>query len=152
MKGTVLAHDLEEQVLRLLRADPPLSQRKISRLTGVSRGTIAQRAREGRRPPRQIAQAFIESLPRGPVERCPVHGFLVKTPCLACRLESIGRRLRPLARTRDGDPLALDLRGDDLVRYRGVKRQMLERLAREAEESRELRVESRESEENCDEL
>ena len=77
-----------------LLAQGTLSQRKIARQLGVSRGTVSAIAR-GKRPDyaqrhRRSAADFV--FPAGPVERCPGCGALVQMPCLACRIKALKRR------------------------------------------------------------
>jgi hypothetical protein len=78
------------EIERLL-ADGTFSQRKIAKMTGISRavvGTIAAGSRpdyEARRLERQ--QNLPE--PLGPVGRCPGCGGLVYTPCIVCRVRRI---------------------------------------------------------------
>lgn len=73
-----------------------LSQRKIARRVGVSRGTVNAIAR-GRRPDyaarsEQAAEDFIP--PGGLRARCPGCGGMVQMPCLACHVRAIEDRGR----------------------------------------------------------
>src|ERR1700731_3679163 len=92
----MLAESLVAHVAELL-ADGRISQRKIARLTGVSRGTVGAIAR-GRRPldlrPKGPDEVF--SRPLAPPIRCRGCGGKVYMPCLLCRvraLAAIERRL-----------------------------------------------------------
>lgn len=76
------------EVERLL-AEGQLSQRKIARVVGVSRGVIGLIAR-GERPDysaRQQDQA--ELVPLGPIERCPGCGGRVYVPCRLCHVRKL---------------------------------------------------------------
>ena len=96
--------------IRDLLAGGELSQRKIARRVGVSRGTVNAIAR-GSRPNyaarrREPAGDFIA--PTGLPVRCPGCGGMVQMPCLLCRVREIkvgragGRtRLRALSRAVD---------------------------------------------------
>lgn len=72
--------------IRRLLAEGQLSQRKIAKLTGISRATIGAIA-SGRRPdyePRQADDLF--DRPQGPPRRCRNCGGLVYLPCKLCRV------------------------------------------------------------------
>jgi len=64
------------------------SQRKIAKMTGVSRGTVSAIALGRKKLVRyMVAQedaGFVS--PRGPHRRCPICGAKTKMPCLACQL------------------------------------------------------------------
>jgi hypothetical protein len=65
-----------------------LSQRKIARRLGVSRGTVNAVAL-GKRP--EASRRHREEAlppPLGPVVRCPGCGGLVHSPCLLCRVRA----------------------------------------------------------------
>jgi hypothetical protein len=85
-----------EQIQRML-TDERLSQRKIAKLTGVSRATVAGVA-DGSRPDysaRQVERQTLLDEPTGPPVRCPGCGGRVYAPCRLCRV----RRLKEEART-----------------------------------------------------
>lgn len=89
----MIAPGVVDEIHRLL-AEGRLSQRKIARAVGVSRGTVGAIAR-GQRPerrPRARQRADEVVAPRGPVRRCPECGGLVYTPCLACQVRALLRR------------------------------------------------------------
>jgi len=71
--------------MRLL--DEGMSQRKIARVTGISRGTIG-RIHSGERgetcPARLSRRQPDEYVPNGEIEKCPTCGHRVVHPCLAC--------------------------------------------------------------------
>lgn len=84
-----------DQIKRLLR-EGTLSQRRIARRVGVSRGTVNAIAR-GRRPDDHARREREDRsvVPSGPVRRCRTCGGMVQMPCLACRVRSIKQgRLR----------------------------------------------------------
>jgi hypothetical protein len=80
---------LVEEIKRRLKGGR-LSQRKIARQLGVSRGTVNAIAR-GKRPDygahKEPSDGFVA--PSGPAVRCPGCGGKVQMPCLACRLRMI---------------------------------------------------------------
>ncbi len=81
-----------ELVERLL-ADDKLSQCKIAKLAGVSRGTVAGIA-NGSRPDyssQQVVESELEE-PTGPLIHCPGCGGRVYAPCHLCRVRRIKGR------------------------------------------------------------
>lgn len=132
----MIAPELVQHVERLL-AEGRLSQRKIAKLTGLSRGTVGAIA-TGRRPDYEaLRRRRQEQEPperTGPPQRCPGCGALVLMPCLACELKSDARGA---PKRRPGPPsghpdaiLELDLRPEHRARYERV------RARREAEAER----------------
>ena len=82
----MIATDLIAEIQRLL-AEGKLSQRKIAKLTGVSRGTVGAVANGKRQVrPREVDcwEAGLEPQP-GPPQHCPGCGGLVYLPCRLCR-------------------------------------------------------------------
>ncbi len=74
---------LVEEICRLLE-EGDLSQRKIAKKLGVSRGTVSalatgRRGAYGREPKDDAPETL------GPPERCPGCGMLVVLPCVYCR-------------------------------------------------------------------
>ena len=74
-----------EEIDRLLR-DDQLSQRKIAKQLGVSRGTVAavatgRRGMYGKEPEDETSRSLA---PQSPPVRCPGCGFLIYMPCLVC--------------------------------------------------------------------
>ncbi len=117
--GTVV--DLVRQLL----ADGTLSQRKIAKLTGVSRGSVAAIA-SGRRPDyAERVPSIEEEEPTGPPERCPVCGGMVFMPCKLCQTRQAmaeDRRLRSkrgMAETPEW--IEFDLRPEHRARYEEVR-------------------------------
>jgi transcriptional regulator with XRE-family HTH domain len=87
-----------EQIGELLRSGS-LSQRKIARCLGVSRGTVNAIAL-GKRPDyeaRRRRPAHDITAPSGPFVRCPTCGARAQMPCLACQI-----RLLAVCRRRAG--------------------------------------------------
>ncbi len=88
---------LEMAVVREIRdllATGELSQRKIARRIGVSRGTVNAIA-QGKRPDdgaRHGGSADELFRPQGLPERCPGCGGMVLMPCLACHVRTIRDR------------------------------------------------------------
>ncbi len=114
------------QEIRRLLAEGRLSQRKIARLTGVSRGTISAIA-SGKRPDYQQLRRARQGEPLEPAEppeRCPGCGGMVYQPCRYCRARSLAARLpRPAAPPRDqppGELLGLRLKDEHRLRYEAI--------------------------------
>lgn len=76
-------------VIERLLVDPTLSQRKIAKMVGVSRATVAGIA-NGTRPDyaSRTARGYLHE-PTGPVVRCPGCGGRVYSPCHLCRVRRI---------------------------------------------------------------
>ena len=95
------------QEAELLLAEGKLSQRKIARLVGSSRASVASIA-DGSRPDyealRRERGADLE--PLGPVERCPECGGKVYMPCRLCRIRRLKAEERA-ARNRKIEQVAL---------------------------------------------
>jgi hypothetical protein len=99
----MIAACVVKEIQDMLRAGT-LSQRKIARRMGVSRGTVTAIAlgRRCDRPARKRTEEF--DFPSGPPLRCPGCGGLVQMPCLLCRLRAMRQRARrPLERCADSD-------------------------------------------------
>ena len=116
----MIAADLIAEIQRLL-AEGKLSQRKIAKLTGVSRGTIGAVA-NGKRElrPREVDcwEAGLEPQP-GPPQHCPGCGGLVYLPCRLCRTrEFLAAHPVPRLPSRPQGPLQLELQEDHAVRLR----------------------------------
>ena len=104
------------------------SQRKIARVTGVSRGSVAAIASGSRRDGNVPSSASDDAAaaPSGPPSRCRECGGLVYMPCLLCRL----RKQRPRAATRGrsaafSGSARLDLRPEHRERYEEVRSRRL---------------------------
>ena len=78
------------QQIRRLAAGASLSQRKIARRLGVSRGTVIAIAL-GRRPDYAADKGGSEdfSSSPGPPRRCPGCGGMVTMPCLLCNIRGL---------------------------------------------------------------
>jgi transcriptional regulator with XRE-family HTH domain len=129
----MIAPQVVADVRRLL-TEERLSQRKVARLTGVSRSTIAAIV-SGKRPDYELLQRLREAdweEPGGPAVRCPGCGHRVYMPCQLCRLrERLAEKRRstgsanaiplhrPLAET--FEPLGVDLRAEHRARYEEVR-------------------------------
>lgn len=85
----MLAIGKVKEVERLL-AEGRLSQRKIARAVGVSRGVVSIIA-SGKRPDYEARRLRnrVDQEPLGPIERCPGCGGRVYTPCRLCRVRSL---------------------------------------------------------------
>ncbi len=85
----MLAPSKVKEVEQLL-AEGQLSQRKIAKRTGVSRGTVGAIA-SGERPDydERLRARAEELQPLGPVERCRTCGGRVHMPCRLCRVRKI---------------------------------------------------------------
>lgn len=94
--------------IRRLLTEEKLSQRRVAKLTGISRGTIGAIA-SGRRPDYDTlppGAGEVEEDPCGPPERCSGCGGLVYMPCRLCR-----QRARMARLARPTPPVVADLRG-----------------------------------------
>jgi len=92
----MIAPAVVDEIRRLL-GEGRLSQRKIAREVGVSRGTVHAIARGKRpdRPARPLRRVGEVIEPTGPVRRCPECGAKVFTPCLACQVRALARGRGP---------------------------------------------------------
>jgi hypothetical protein len=92
----MISFAVEDEIKRLL-GEGRLSQRKIARRVGVSRGTVNAIARGKRADyqPRRPGPGEDVLAPSGRPARCTTCGGLVQMPCLACRVRALqedGRR------------------------------------------------------------
>lgn len=85
----MIAPGIVEEIKRLL-AEGKLSQRKIAKVTGISRATIGAIA-SGKRPDYQPRSRDEDDYfrPTGPAVRCPGCGGKVYLPCRLCRVRAI---------------------------------------------------------------
>ena len=86
----MIATALVEEVRRMLR-EGRISQRKIARRLGVSRGTVNAIARGRRRDDSAGGRGREEAdftPPTGLPRRCPGCGGLAQMPCLACYIRA----------------------------------------------------------------
>ena len=85
----MIARAVVEQIRQLL-GEQSLSQRKIARHLGVSRGTVLAIA-QGRRPDYAADKEGDEdfSSSPGPPRRCPGCGGMVTMPCLLCKIRGL---------------------------------------------------------------
>ena len=119
----MLAPSMVLEIRRLL-AEGIFSQRKIARLTGVSRGSVGAIA-SGKRPDYELRSRVEDKFerPAGPPRRCPTCGGMVYMPCRLCALR---RRLAAKGRSRRPQPwpqglLGLELRDEHRRRYERVR-------------------------------
>ena len=125
-----LAQETVDHVQRLLIAGiggEPLSHRKIARMMGVSRSTVNLIASGQRRLKMPREPDLIQDAASGPVRRCPVHGTLVRMPCLACKIEALSRRYRRPNPERGDSMIRLELHGGERLRYEQVRRRAMGR-------------------------
>lgn len=115
--------------IRRLLAGGDYSQRKIARMTGVSRGTIGAIAL-GRRPDYESRSKEEDetALPLGPLGRCKICGAKVYLPCRLCELRrqlALERKKTPapgpIFASLPPEPLGLDLREEHRRRYEEVR-------------------------------
>ena len=83
----MIASQIIDEIQRLILSGS-LSQRKIARRLGVSRGTVNAVARGKRPAPGQRPCEDPLAAPSGPLVRCPGCGGLVRSPCLLCRVRA----------------------------------------------------------------
>jgi hypothetical protein len=88
----MIASTVVQQIRHLLE-EGDLSQRKIARRLGVSRGTVNAIA-QGRRPDYAAADGGRSEdvfSPTVPPRRCPGCGGMVYMPCLLCHIRAVKR-------------------------------------------------------------
>jgi len=124
----MIAPAVVQEVRRLL-AKGRLSQRKIARLTGISRGTVGAIA-AGKRPDHGLLGRAAKdefAAPTGPLQRCPGCGGMVYMPCRLCRTRALKARSSkppiPAWLMQLEEPLGLALREDDRARYEEIRSQ-----------------------------
>jgi len=125
----MLAPAIVEKIRHLID-EGRLSQRKIATLMRVSRGTIGRIA-SGERPDyeamRQRREDEQRDLPTGPLRRCDGCGAMVYLPCRACatRATMADKSAPQVFRLflQLDEPVGLNLRGTDRIRYEEVRRQ-----------------------------
>jgi len=115
----MLSDERIKEVMRLLDAGKH-SQRKIAKITGISR-IVIHRIASGKRKLRPVTKnaTWDEDRYKRPFERCPICGGRVQLPCIACVVRRLdkGRTLRV-----DGpEPLELALEDEHRKRYVKVK-------------------------------
>ena len=116
----MIAANIVTEVRRLL-AERKLSQRKIARRTGISRGSVGAIA-SGRRPDYEKPDRFAEEdeEPAGPPERCRNCGGMVYLPCRLCKArKTIAESRRSRTGDRNETP-ELNLRPEHHARYEEV--------------------------------
>jgi hypothetical protein len=111
------------EVKRLL-AEGSYSQRKIARMTGVSRTTvrvIASGKRRDRDTPAREPRMGLDK-PTGPPRRCPGCGGLVYMPCRLCHVRELiaESRVAPRGPRPEGRP-QLELSGNEQARCEQVR-------------------------------
>jgi len=114
----MIAPGIVTEVRRLLNQGL-LSQRKIARALGISRGSVGAIA-SGRRPDYAPPAEEAEDEPTGPPQRCPGCGAMVFAPCRLCRLQKQPRSSRRNVMFDDAIRLELNLRPDHRARYERV--------------------------------
>ena len=126
----MISQDKIDHVERLLK-DPRNTQRKISKITGVSRGMISLIA-NGQRKTYEAKQESHEFASSDVTVKCPTCGHRVKLPCLLCWLHA-----NPDAEASDeytskpkpGRWLGTELQGDELKRYLEIKAEVERKVA-----------------------
>lgn len=131
----MIAPSVVQEVRRLL-AEGSLSQRKIAKIAGISRGTVGAIA-SGRRPDyvsRRPTERDEFPEPAGPPQRCSGCGGMVYMPCRLCHARALkaGRSKPPIPQwlMQLDEPLGLDLKAADRARYEEVR---AERIRAESE-------------------
>ncbi|HEY4760059.1 MAG TPA: hypothetical protein VIH42_05705 [Thermoguttaceae bacterium] len=122
----IAEHVVDE--VKLLLADGGISQRKIAKITRVSRGTVGAIAAGRRRIRKRFKNEDDLLLPSGPFVRCLECGGMVHMPCHKCRTEKAmhidpAMHAQSLARLLSKiEPLGLDLKPSQKERYLEVRR------------------------------
>ncbi len=136
----MLATSQVNEIRRLLETGN-YSQRKIARMTGVSRGSIGAIA-GGRRPDyeNRLKEDDETGQPQGPPGRCETCGALVYPPCRLCTLRrqlALKRQIPPLpgplVESQPPEPLGLELRDEHRKRYEQVRRGRMKAERKERE-------------------
>jgi transcriptional regulator with XRE-family HTH domain len=132
----MIAPSVVQEIRRLL-AEGKLSQRKIAKTTGISRGTVGAIA-AGKRPDYEsLRRAANDEFPEptGPPQRCPGCGGMVYMPCRLCRARALQARSSttplPAWCMQLEEPLGLDLRDEDRARYEEIRSQRASALGAE---------------------
>ena len=124
----MIAPSVVQEVKRLL-AEGNLSQRKIARMTGISRGTVGAIAGGKRQDYVALPRAAGDdpAQPTGPPQRCPGCGGMVYMPCRLCQARALKAQApkppAPLWPVQLEVPLGLELRKADRARYEEVHAQ-----------------------------
>ncbi|MBX3414419.1 MAG: helix-turn-helix transcriptional regulator [Pirellulales bacterium] len=89
----MISQGMVDEIRRLL-ADQTLSQRRIARMTGISRATVGAIANGTRLdyPVRSTADDLLTTVESGPPTRCPGCGGRVYLPCRLCHIRRLKRR------------------------------------------------------------
>lgn len=122
----MIAPALVEEVKRLL-AEGKWSGRKIARMVGVSRGSVASIA-HGRRPDYEALRREREEPdePLGPLGRCPRCGGMVHMPCRLCSLRKRMAGCKPARRPPDSEEGSqLALLDEHRIRYEEIRRRRM---------------------------
>jgi transcriptional regulator with XRE-family HTH domain len=117
----------EKDDIRRLRAKG-FSVRKIARMTGRSRNTIAKilRTRPDDDDARIRRKKALKQLAEAPPEKCPGCGRMVTFPCALCRARIVEEKNRRSGLRPRDDPIdrrpppGIELRGPDRARYQEV--------------------------------
>ncbi|MDD4888291.1 MAG: hypothetical protein PHU85_00030 [Phycisphaerae bacterium] len=118
----MIPQSVVDEIRRLL-GEGRLSQRKIAREVGVSRGSVGGIA-SGKRPDyadRERRRSEEALAPGGPFVRCDGCGHSVQLPCQICRARATGRVPRAAADPH-AEGLRLELSGEALARYEEIRR------------------------------
>jgi hypothetical protein len=119
----LIAQTVVDEIRKLL-SRPGLSQRKIARWMGVSRGTVGRIA-SGKRPDyRPDIEDEEHPVPAGPPRRCPQCGGLVYMPCRLCRTRALAARSTKRAYRGLAEPegqMSVELEGEYRARYEEVR-------------------------------
>lgn len=105
--------------VELLLSEGEYSQRQISRITGVSRGSVSAIAR-GERHVYIRPEPIPEST--GPLRRCRRCGILTRMPCTECRIrEQLRKAPRVEWLHQEKKPCRIELKEPERSRYEEVR-------------------------------
>lgn len=99
-----------------------LSQRRIARETGLSRGTIHALAVGKRKIQERKPQFLIEHNRKSPFVRCPDCGSMVRIPCVFCTIRKHINRVRRTICEGRAVECTVDLAGEEKKRYLEVRK------------------------------
>lgn len=99
-----------------------LSQRRIARETGLSRGTIHALVAGKRNIKKRKPQFLIEHKKKSPYVRCPECGSRVRIPCVFCTIRKQQEQVRHFVTEGVDIDCSINLSGEERKRYLEVRK------------------------------